>query len=498
MRKPYIRNDIYPSVSRYNYPIKKFAGIDAYSKEDSLALNYGKYGYNIGICNGILTNGMGISEASNEENSFPAFQDQNKKILKMFFYKHFDYENNCQDDRLIILADDTYIYQARLTDERFNIISGMRVVSNKASFCNYNYNGDDCLICAGGRNNEFVIYNGTTVSSIAFLNVLKDICVHKERIFGVDEDGIKLYFSAALDPTNWNESLTEGGHIDLADGSGTIKKLVSFKDALYIFKEYSIYKLNVYGNQTEFNLSKVFESNNLIYSDSACVCNNTIIFMADDGFYTFDGYNCNKILKGIYPLVNCKKNVKGCYFNHKYYLTCNLFVDENVFGDETYYTEDLCNNGIISYELNSGDIEIFRGSDILDFVPVSINEVNRLFVYFNSPNRTYKIGQIDETGKLFEQTLPKKWQSVVTDFELLDKDKVLRRIYLKTSSNLTLIARIDEDYTYNVTGVLGKNALIIVNKRADQIGLTIQTTEENFLIRGILLEFDLIRRKNNE
>ncbi|MFA6866662.1 MAG: hypothetical protein WCR54_04010 [Clostridia bacterium] len=496
MRKPYMREDIYPSVSRYDYPIKKFAGVDAYSKEESLALNYAKYGYNIGIINGILTKGMGINVASSLQNSFPAFQDKNRVIKKMFFYKHFDYENNCQDDRLIVYVDDEYVYQAKMTDDGFNIINGSRIQGGDACFCNYNYQGKDCLLCEGSGEGEFIIYDGSVVTRISCDSVLSQLCIHKERVFGIEKGGNKLFFSATFNPTNWNVSLTEGGYLELADGSGFIKKIISYKDSLYIFKEYSIYKLNAYGEQSEFSLSKIFESNNFIYENSIVVCNNNIIFMADDGFYLFDGYSCTKILQGIFPLIEDKNYIESCYFNHKYYLSCKIKTDDEVIGDETDTV--IKNNAILSIDLANNDIEIFRGCDIKGFVPVSINSINKLFVYFNSTDRKYQIGQIDQSGKLFDTPLAKKWESVVTDFELLDKDKVLRRIYIKTACDVTLITHIDGDYSYNIVGVNGASALVVINKRAEQIGLTITSDDENFVVRGILLEFDLIRRLANE
>lgn len=495
MRKPYLRKDINPSISRYSYPIISFAGFDAETKEDGLPLNYATYGYNIRMRNGVLTNGIGIEYPNFNGENFPDISYELSKVSKLFFYKHFDYNSGEKNDRVIALLGNKQVYQGFLNSERFTCINDFNFSSTNVTFLNYYHNNADYLIGISDKN-EMKMYDGNVVTNANGIPNLIDACVHYGRIFGVVAKSSRIYFSAVLNPTDWSESLGAGGYITLTDEGGQIKRIINFKDALYIFREYAIHKLTAFGEQTDFNLSKVFISNNQIYTNTAAVCNDRIIFLADDGFYSFDGYVCKKILRGIFPLLADNRYSNGCYFNHKYYLASKIRADNVKVGDEDS-VYPLKNNAVIIYDLDLGEVSIFRGGDIKGFLPVSLENVNRLFVYFNNTPRMYAIGQICDTGKFFNTKLHKKWQSPVTNFEKLSKDKVLKRIYLTASAPITLRAKLDNDYDFALFSS-NRAQMIPVNIRADKIGLEITTDEDNFSVNGILLEFDFIRRNLDE
>lgn len=55
--------------------------------------------------------------------------------------------------------------------------------------------------------------------------------MHYERLFATTStDKYTLYFSDDLDPTNWNENITEGGFIQMLDERGELLKVISFWD----------------------------------------------------------------------------------------------------------------------------------------------------------------------------------------------------------------------------------------------------------------------------
>lgn len=499
MRKPYFREDTYPTVTRYSYPVKKFAGIDAYSKEEGLSLNWAKKGYNISIKNGILSKAMGISEATRDgdDDYFPNFQYNYYNISRLHFYKRYDYAKGIDDSRLFLCVENEGVFHARKGDNGYAIVAPLPVNSRLVCFCNYYYNGKDCVLAAGEREYDIVLYDGKDSIPISFQPIMSQICVHKERVFAVQKDSNLLHFSAQCDPTEWSVQSHKGGRVDLTDGNGMLRKVISFKDALYIFKDYGIYKLNVFGEQSEFSLVKIFDTNNLIHSETVVVCDDKILFLTDDGFYSLDGYNIVKILRGIFPLLSDKQYTSGCYFNQKYYLACRMDFDDKKVGDEANVSE-YKNNAVFGYDTISGDVEIFRGCDVKELVPVSINGENMLYLCFNEGPRGYQVAKIDDSGRLFGEPLLSCWQSVVTDFEMLDKDKVLRRIYIKSRDNISLTAHIGNEYKFPITGKIGDNSLINVNKRAQQMGLVIESCDDNLSVRGMLLEFDLIRRFENE
>lgn len=490
MRRPYLRKDITPTVGRYNYPITAFSGVDAETKE-GLPLNYASYAYNITVRNGVLANGMGVELPNFGSQTFPDIEVESVPVVNLFFYKHYDYENGVKDDRVIALLADRCVAQGKLNDQYFKYIPYMIFNSLNVTFLNYYHDGADYLIAISDAG-EMKLYDGESVTNVLDCPNLSNACVHNGRIFGVVSKSSRVYFSALLDPANWKTGLDQGGYIALTDEGGLVKKIVSFKDSLYVFREYAIHKLSAFGEQTDYNMTKLYISNNQIFADTVAVCNDRIIFLADDGFYSFDGYTCTKILRGIFPLLEDNRYACGSYFNHKYYLASRIKTDEYKMADEVF-PFPMKNNAIISYNLDLGEIDIFRGGDVRGFMPVSLSNINRLFIYFNNYIRNMMIGQISETGKFFTHTLRKRWVSANTDFDKLSKDKVLKKIYITNSAPVNLTTRLDEEKTYALPKGYASQ-MVPVNARADKIGLEIMTEEDTFTVSGVLLEFDLIRR----
>ncbi|HOO22976.1 MAG TPA: hypothetical protein PKY53_04770 [Clostridia bacterium] len=497
MRRPYLRNDVAGKVTRYNYPITAFSGIDADAKEDSLALNYGVYGYNIAVRNGVLTDGMGIESPSYDGSHFPETRQNLAAVRSMFVYKHFDYANGVKNDRLIGFYDDGQVYQGSFLMTRLVPIERMTFTSRHVTFLNY-YADERDYLCAIGDNGEMKLYDGFDVTDVSDCPALSDACVHYGRIYGVVDRATRIYFSAPLDPANWNHGLTEGGYIALTDEGGQVKRIVSFKDSLYIFREYAVYRLVAYADQTEFTLSKVFTGDNKIYSGSVTVCGDRIVFLADDGFYSFDGYTCKKVLRNIFPLIENGENAAACCFNHRYYIALKMRTDEKVVGDERETDQYIMtNNAVISYDLDLGEVSIFRGADVGGFIPYSAENVNKLYVHFNMYYRIGQVGVITETGRLFGQSLHKKWVSPRTNFEIINLDKVLKKIYIRSAAPVKLTARMENDVEYNLSASYSAQ-MVPVNRRADKIGLVIETDADNFAVSGMILEFDLIRSRKDE
>lgn len=487
--KGYLRRDISPTVSRFDYSIKRFEGIDALAEECYLPLTYCSYGYNITVKNGILTNGVGIELAEINGDILPSGISVGSRPEKAVVYRRIDESTGLRDDICVAIMHDKKIYYARFSEMSFTD-SNISFSNYDVTFLNYHYNGRDCLLIMGEEGKSY-IFDGSVFTKITGAPKLNAACVHNERVYGtVSAEGNRLYFSDVLDPTNWNASLTEGGYIDFPDEGGKVSGVLSFKNNLYIIREYAIHKLTAFADQSDYVLTKVFSTNNRIYPRTAAVCNNMITFLADDGFYRFDGYECKKFLKTVVPLIEDKTNAFACFFDNKYYLAVRLKRDGNVVGDEHI---NFTNNGMIIYDFDDDSTGIFRGADIGWFFPVSTDGVNKLFVLFGSVYRGYNFGEINDSGRLFEKPLKKLWKSPYTNFSELNRDKVLKKIYINADKALTLTARLDKDYVYSIP-YSESSQMLPINKRAESVGLSISTDEDNFKVKGLLLEFDFIRR----
>ncbi len=491
--RSYFRRDVTPEVGRYSYQITKFTGIEALAEESSLPLSWASYAYNVTVKNGVLTQGIGIEYARINGRLLPAGISVGSRPVKAAVFRRMDSTTKERDDILVALMNNRKIYYAHFADNEFSD-SGIKFANHDVTLLNYHYNGTDCMLIIGAEGKMYV-FDGTNFTAVTNPPKLTHACIHNERVYGtVSEGANRVYFSDDLNPTNWNVSLTEGGYISFPDEGGKVTGVISFKSNLYIIREYAIHKLVAYADQSDYVLTRVFSTNNMIYAKSAAICNNAITFLAEDGFYSFDGYACKKILKGIEPLIESKQNSHACFFDNKYFVAVKLKRDDAVVGDENL---DFKNNGLIIHDFDSGETGIFRGADIGSFLPLSIESENKLIVIFDNLYRGYNFGEITESGKFFNQKLPKLWRSPYTDFTSLNKDKVLKKIFIDVDSPVKLTAKLDKNYTIKLDGSDGAQ-MIPVNKRADKVGIEISTDEDAFKVKGMLLEFDFIRRSNYE
>ena len=81
-----------------------------------------------------------------------------------------------------------------------------------------------------------------------------------------------------------------------------------------------------------------------------------------------------------------------------------------------------------------------RGVDIRNLNAVLDDKVNKVIVVYND-GTNYKIGELGNFGKVYDTALPKCWQSPLSDFGYPEKYKIIKEIYLKSKSPLSVTIR---------------------------------------------------------
>lgn len=487
-----VRKDVAPSVKRLDYPIRRFESFDALSEESYLPLSWCRYGYNVTLKHGVITGGIGISEARIEGRSIPNAVTVGSRIEKAVIFRG----NGAGEEIIVALMQNGKLYTARFNDETFTY-ADVDFTTHNVTFLDYHYGNADCLIitCDDGQS---YIFDGTTFTQILHAPRMNSACIHNGRVYGTVSRGVnRLYFSDDLDPTNWNVSLTEGGYIDFPDEGGKVTGVTSFKGNLYIFREFAIHKLSAYIDQTDYVMTKVLNGASRIYFKGSAVCSDAMIILTDDGFLRYDGYGFSRVFRGVDPLISGRSHAVSCYFNDKYYLSCSIKRDNVIVGDEIVDTN--VNNGILIYDFADESFGIFRGTDVGYFMPVNLSGTYELFVLFGSMYRGLSIGVVDDSGKLFGTSLHKLWRSPYTDFADVNQDKVLKRLFITTDSPVALKIKMGRTASYSIVGS-DYSQVIPVNMRSQKIGLEISTDESAFYVRNMYLELDYINRarKNTE
>ena len=107
----------------------------------------------------------------------------------------------------------------------------------------------------------------------------------------------EIIYSAPGNPTNFTQSLEEGGSILFPAERGKIVGLEVLKDALFVFYDYGIAKLTLAGSPKDFVWEWVGYGGGKIVPCSIASLGDKIFFLAEDGAYRFDGYRAKKTAK---------------------------------------------------------------------------------------------------------------------------------------------------------------------------------------------------------
>lgn len=461
------------------------SGMNSEVDENLLPLKQGRLVYNYTVKNGALKNGLGFSPAS-----FPKGYDdlvertilslpEDISITALWHFKYFD-TNDFKIKHKIVFSTSTqkiYFFQTISSGSAiFDMFSlDDKTFEGEMLGINYHLNGDDCLIIIIPKEKKIVVFHSDdSAEIIENAPELVSICLHYERLFAILEGDRKtLMFSANLDPTNWEVDSESGGFIEMHDERGSINKIVSFNDYVYVFRDYGVSRVSAYGDQSEFSVSQLFISSSKIYGNSVTSCGDRILFLARDGLHAFDGYSTSKINLNIESMLLNINNEKcaSVFYNGKYYLACKLdFGDEEKIGCEDY-EGGYVNNALIELDLNSGDINIMRGVDILSMIAVEEEQFSKLIACFNGKYHN-RLGQLNHNGKVFGEVLKKEWVSPYSNLGYPNQLKIVKEILIKTKGECLVKIKSDiEEKEYKISG---KNTTqrVLTNVRGELIQIS--------------------------
>lgn len=416
--------------------VNSFAsGINTKNDESVLPVSTAKNCYNFRFAGGALTGGFGLKNTTiNAECAWTFSGRKGGQKTDTFMYYH---------DKKVYYED----------NGTYKELSGV-TLSSPPKAINYTLYGKDCvLICSptdymvvwDGENDAYYVENSPKITSMT---------MHYERLFvTTSQEKNTLYFSDDLDPTNWNETITEGGFIQMLDERGELLKVVSFLGYVYVFREHGISRVTAYADQTQFAVTHLFTASGRIFGDTIALCGDKVMFACDDGLYLFDGLSARKILADL-DFIKADENSTAAYYEGKYYLAF-----KTTFGLAADDESDCVNNVILIY----GDgYEIVKGYDVRRFcVCDKLYAVNATTLMTESAN-----------------TLPKCWESPITDLGSAKRKRIIR-LYLDTSGDIAITFIGDgQQKTVNVTGSDSPQK-VRVDMTCRKFGIRITSVESN-------------------
>lgn len=459
-----------------------FKGLISSADENVLDTAYAVKSCNFAFENGVLTGGIGIDEGEGfypapivDRHKYPVVPD-GKEVLDVFLYRRKTADGK-PDDRIVVrLINGAFLYTSVFKSDEWHEVPSLRILGN-VSAVNYNYNGEDMLLLSSDR---YCLYFITDSTAYACTNAPKfsSITVHNERVYGsVNGVNNQVWFSDDFNPSNWNVSANEAGFINFADECGEVLKVVSFLNYLYIFREFGIYRLTAYGDQSEFVLKKVFTDTERIVKDSIELCGDKIVFYAGDGLYAFDGYEVSRMATEI-PSVKYTQSMSCAYLGDCYYMACNIWEAQKT------------NNAVIRYSFKDKSVSVLYGYDVKQLRPVRVHNGSQVLCLFNGDNNRI-IGMMSKSGKVLGTPTPKKYFSPESAFSSTAL-KTVRSVSVRTDTPITVTVKLDgKRYDYDIGG---SNLLqtVPVEHSGRVLGFEISSTSANVRVAPLIAALDIL------
>lgn len=301
------------------------------------------------------------------------------------------------------------------------------------SAVNIELNNEWALLLASLNANYTYSENGVVKHERSSGGIYNYLVSHYGRIFAGSTDR-KVYFSDEIDPLNWDTGIDEGGYLGFDVNSGSIVGLESFNDYVYIFTEYTIYRLTAYAEQESFVMKKLDLDIGRIIPNSVAKCNGAIVFLTTRGLQQFDGYTARLITDDIASDTIDFRVISACGVGQRYYLSLNktLYVYDNE--NATIATLPIGYNFAVSSDNNLDKALIYTNHNILGDMG------NALYLYGSTAGR----------GKLNKSICVETGEF---DFGQFNEQKVIKSITLREGIIGTFYISVDgKQHCFNIGG----------------------------------------------
>lgn len=495
----YVGSRTTPQISRARYKFNGFRGIDALTPGCSSSLEYCSYGYNFKINKGVLSEGIGIDEATysvgTEEISIPGLASRAQRILRGHWFPHKDPKTDEELDELLTYGNGHTLYTHPLLESggSHTQVSIKHGTVDEIEFLNYYTSGSSKALAYLGSGG-LIVYDG--VNSVAYDDVpgFCSVCMVYDRVFGVDyEDRNKIHFSAQFIPEDFSPE-NGGGYISLMDEGGKIVKIIAFEKEIFVFREYAVNKISVYGSPADYSVTKLLSTGERIIGGSVATDGNHLVFIAGNKMYVYNYEGLKTCYEGAMALVEDFSNAVSALNVGRYFLSVKLKTEGEEIGDEVGGNA-VTRNGIIVIDLyNSDCVYVFRGTDVSGFIPVFCSNLHAMLVTFGN-NRSPNYGLVTEDGKFMGTVLPKLWRSSTSEIATFEKVKRLRHIYIRSYGDLKITVTMSgKSYTKYVYGKRNVSMVVFKDAIGEDIAIEIFTTSSDFRVEPPELIFDLNRR----
>lgn len=349
------------------------------------------------------------------------------------------YDNTANEDKY-------YIYYMDENNEiKFINILGKKTIyetditlnSASPSCATFRINDDNDMIFFSSEEDQTTGHGGS--GKQVFENIPKFIsaCWHGPYLFLVTTGPTnKLVFSSSKIDI-WNDDNTY--EVDIPDLRGGMKKVISVNDYLYLFYEYGVVKLSLYSVGAKVSYSHIFSSSAKIYENTIAKCGNSIFFYTTEGMFELESGQVKKMSNQPRFVLNDNKYMCAECFDGKYFLACACnFGDNKTIGGENQTHK---NNVMVVFDTATKKFSYTRGVDVSTFFVIKTPKFQRLCATIRGKYKAH-LAQLTTDGKLFDDVLPKCWESKPLSFDSMEEKEILQIGFSgKTIANMCISSK---------------------------------------------------------
>lgn len=409
---------------------------------------------------------------------------------KIWRYKYYSTRNERYDYLLVAYASDGNLYYHNIFFADVNFHDTEIALNSQPVALNFIADGFDVLGFSSPQDDFLVWHCDDDPYTLADAPKFAAICLHKQRLFVIDSQKDNLVrFSAKTDPTLWTTADDEedgGGTIEMNDYKGELKNLLSMGDYVFVFRDFGISKITSHSSSSVYYASNVYSSSHKIYPLTACVCDDKIFFLQEDGLYEFNGSSVKKVPIKIFETLNktYQTAANTCFYNGRLFVACKLnFADEEAIGCEEGEHK---NNCLVEFDPKTSSCSVTRGVDVCCMVAVRDLFVDKLIVLQNSSSYVW---QLNDTGKVHQTVLKGKWESDKIDLGNPHCTKILKEINLKCLCSCQIIVTSSRGKKVFNLYAKEKSSKLVCNLAGEEFYLSVSSQEEEVDIREVEMIF---------
>lgn len=460
---------------------KKFIIEDFTVPEPSADKDY-CYNFNAGKT---LDNCLGIKEAkfkygnTNKSMTTPTFVN---KMLGLSFFSTYVPASKTTAHRITLYGDDTKFYMHQMFSGTYMFLNLYQLKFDNVPVClSYRYNDQDATIIASA--DKMVVWKqNVTPYALEDAPIVTSMCVNEGILFAtLLAPAYKIWYNKDLNLENIGKESEISGYISLDDDYGYARKVVSFDEHVYIFRDYGISKISIY--KDEIVVSEVYKSNTRMLSNTISVCGNVILFTNAEGVYTFDGVRVQKSKLKINKIVESLDNAVATSLGETYYLALKANFNDN---KTIFCEEDEClNNALVIINANNFNYQIIRGVDILNFLSLKAENMEKVLVIYNT-GFVRTIGEVVKESYYYDNVLPKYWRK--KDVFEDNTSKLITKLTVYCDENVTFTLTADDVPITFVSKNSGLNEFYF-KRQCNKLQLEISSNQASSRVERIEIDY---------